>query len=248
MAETVLKPSGGPPEAPAKADPAPGPLLRAVGIRKSYHGNGSHLEVLCNLDFELNAAETVAVVGASGIGKSTLLHILGTLDRPEAGRLFYRGEDVFRYDDLRLARFRNASIGFVFQFHHLLPEFSALENVMMPALINGQERQAAQDLARQGLVRVGLEARLDYRVNKLSGGEQQRVALARALVLKPALLLADEPTGNLDQRNSEEMHRLLLELNREVGMALVVVTHNPELASFMGRRVTIADGKLVETG
>jgi lipoprotein-releasing system ATP-binding protein len=248
MAETVLKPSGGPPEAPAKADPAPGPLLRAVGIRKSYHGNGSHLEVLCDLDFELNAAETVAVVGASGIGKSTLLHILGTLDRPEAGRLFYRGEDVFRYDDLRLARFRNASIGFVFQFHHLLPEFSALENVMMPALINGQERQAAQALARQGLVRVGLEARLDYRVNKLSGGEQQRVALARALVLKPALLLADEPTGNLDQRNSEEVHRLLLELNREVGMALVVVTHNPELASFMGRRVTIADGKLVETG
>jgi lipoprotein-releasing system ATP-binding protein len=248
MAETVLKPSGGPPEAPAKADPAPGQLLRAVGIRKSYHGNGSHLEVLCDLDFELNAAETVAVVGASGIGKSTLLHILGTLDRPEAGRLFYRGEDVFRYDDLRLARFRNASIGFVFQFHHLLPEFSALENVMMPALINGQERQAAQALARQGLVRVGLEARLDYRVNKLSGGEQQRVALARALVLKPALLLADEPTGNLDQRNSEEVHRLLLELNREVGMALVVVTHNPELASFMGRRVTIADGKLVETG
>jgi lipoprotein-releasing system ATP-binding protein len=248
MAETVLKPSGGPPEVPAKADPAPGPLLRAVGIRKSYHGNGSHLEVLCDLDFELNAAETVAVVGASGIGKSTLLHILGTLDRPEAGRLFYRGEDVFRYDDLRLARFRNASIGFVFQFHHLLPEFSALENVMMPALINGQERQAAQALARQGLVRVGLEARLDYRVNKLSGGEQQRVALARALVLKPALLLADEPTGNLDQRNSEEVHRLLLELNREVGMALVVVTHNPELASFMGRRVTIADGKLVETG
>jgi lipoprotein-releasing system ATP-binding protein len=248
MAETVLKPSGGPPEAPTKADPAPGPLLRAVGIRKSYHGNGSHLEVLCDLDFELNAAETVAVVGASGIGKSTLLHILGTLDRPEAGRLFYRGEDVFRYDDLRLARFRNASIGFVFQFHHLLPEFSALENVMMPALINGQERQAAQALARQGLVRVGLEARLDYRVNKLSGGEQQRVALARALVLKPALLLADEPTGNLDQRNSEEVHRLLLELNREVGMALVVVTHNPELASFMGRRVTIADGKLVETG
>jgi lipoprotein-releasing system ATP-binding protein len=248
MAENVLKPSGGPPEAPAKADPAPGPLLRAVGIRKSYHGNGSHLEVLCDLDFELNAAETVAVVGASGIGKSTLLHILGTLDRPEAGRLFYRGEDVFRYDDLRLARFRNASIGFVFQFHHLLPEFSALENVMMPALINGQERQAAQALARQGLVRVGLEARLDYRVNKLSGGEQQRVALARALVLKPALLLADEPTGNLDQRNSEEVHRLLLELNREVGMALVVVTHNPELASFMGRRVTIADGKLVETG
>jgi lipoprotein-releasing system ATP-binding protein len=248
MAETVLKPSGGPPEAPAKADPAPGPLLRAVGIRKSYHGNGSHLEVLCDLDFELNAAETVAVVGASGIGKSTLLHILGTLDRPEAGRLFYRGEDVFRYDDLRLARFRNASIGFVFQFHHLLPEFSALENVMMPALINGQERQAAQAPARQGLGRVGLEARLDYRVNKLSGGEQQRVALARALVLKPALLLADEPTGNLDQRNSEEVHRLLLELNREVGMALVVVTHNPELASFMGRRVTIADGKLVETG
>jgi lipoprotein-releasing system ATP-binding protein len=248
VGDPVFKPSGSPPQAPLAADPASGRLLRAAGICKSYRGNGSHIEVLRNLDFQLNVAETVAVVGASGIGKSTLLHILGTLDRPEAGRLFYRDEDVFRYDDLRLARFRNASIGFVFQFHHLLPEFSALENVMMPALINGQNRQAATALAREGLLRVGLEERLDHRVNKLSGGEQQRVALARALVLKPALLLADEPTGNLDERNSEEVHRLLLELNREVGMALVVVTHNPALASYMGRRVTIADGKLTETG
>lgn len=248
MGDPVFKPSGDYPEAAIEVDPSPGRLLRAAGICKSYRGNGSHIEVLRNLDFELDAAETVAVVGASGIGKSTLLHILGTLDRPEAGRLFYRDEDVFRYDDPRLARFRNASIGFVFQFHHLLPEFSALENVMMPALINGQSRQAALSLARQGLVRVGLEERLNHRVTTLSGGEQQRVALARALVLKPALLLADEPTGNLDKRNSEEVHRLLLELNQEVGMALVVVTHNPALASYMGRRVTIADGKLTETG
>ncbi len=248
MGDPVFKPSGDVPAAAIGDDPSPGRLLRAAGICKSYRGNGSHIEVLRNLDFELDAAETVAVVGASGIGKSTLLHILGTLDRPEAGRLFYRDEDVFRYDDPRLARFRNASIGFVFQFHHLLPEFSALENVMMPALINGQSRQAALFLARQGLVRVGLEERLNHRVTTLSGGEQQRVALARALVLKPALLLADEPTGNLDKRNSEEVHRLLLELNQEVGMALVVVTHNPALASYMGRRVTIADGKLTETG
>ncbi len=188
--------------------------------------------------------ETVAIVGASGIGKSTLLHILGTLDRPDSGQLFFKGEDVFSYDDLNLARFRNKSVGFVFQFHHLLPEFNAVENTMMPALIGGASKHNAIQAAEDLLVRVGLKDRLRYRVGKLSGGEQQRVALARALMLNPAVLLADEPTGNLDESNSEHIHSLLIELNRELSMTLVVVTHNSQLASFMSRRVTIADGKL----
>jgi len=183
-------------------------------------------------------------VGPSGIGKSTLLHIIGTLDRPDSGKLLFNGEDVFLFDDLKLARFRNESVGFVFQFHHLLPEFSALENVMMPALIQGTGKQLAAQAAEEGLVNVGLQDRLNYRVGKLSGGEQQRVALARALILKPLVLLADEPTGNLDKTNSEHIHSLLMELNREFSMTLVVVTHNTELASCMSRRVTIVDGQL----
>jgi lipoprotein-releasing system ATP-binding protein len=186
----------------------------------------------------------VAIVGASGIGKSTLLHILGTLDRPDSGTLEFRGEDVFQYDDTKLAQFRNKTIGFVFQFHHLLPEFSALENAMMPPLINGLSKLEASAAAEEILVRVGLQDRLDHRVGKLSGGEQQRVALARALVLKPAILLADEPTGNLDKINSDQVHQLILELNQELSMTLVVVTHNMELASYMSRRVTIVAGQL----
>jgi len=186
----------------------------------------------------------MAIVGASGIGKSTLLHILGTLDRPDSGQLLFKGEDVFTYDDVSLARFRNKSVGFVFQFHHLLPEFNAVENTMMPALIGGESKRDAIQTAEDLLVKVGLKDRLLYRVGKLSGGEQQRVALARALVLKPAVLLADEPTGNLDESNSEHIHSLLIELNREFSMTLVVVTHNSQLASLMSRRVTIADGKL----
>ncbi len=158
--------------------------------------------------------------------------------------MLFKGEDVFLYDDLKLARFRNESVGFVFQFHHLLPEFSALENAMMPALIRGTQKEKATQAAEKILVRVGLQDRLHYRVGKLSGGEQQRVALARALALKPLILLADEPTGNLDKANSEHIHSLLMELNREFSMTLVVVTHNTELASLMSRQVTIVDGKL----
>ena len=188
----------------------------------------------------------MAIVGASGIGKSTLLHILGTLERPDSGTLLFQGEDVFLYDDMKLAKFRNQSIGFVFQFHHLLPEFSALENVMMPVLINGMSKQHAAEAAEAILVKVGLQERLNYRVGKLSGGEQQRVALARALVLRPAVLLADEPTGNLDKGNSEQVHELLLTLNQELNMTLVVVTHNMELSSQMSRQVTIVDGQLKE--
>lgn len=219
-------------------------LISVRGLCKSFTNGGARIDVLKDLDFDLAAGESVAIVGASGIGKSTLLHIVGTLDRPDSGELLFKGEDLFAYDDLKLARFRNQSVGFVFQFHHLLPEFSALENAMMPALINGTSKPKANQAAEEILIRVGLKDRLHYRVGKLSGGEQQRVALARALVLKPAMLLADEPTGNLDKSNSDHVHALLLELNQEFAMTLVVVTHNLELASFMSRRVTIVDGSL----
>ena len=224
-----------------------GALIAIRDICKGFNNSGARIEILKGLNFDIVTGETLAVVGASGIGKSTLLHILGTLDRPDSGRLLFKGEDVFDYDDRKLARFRNESVGFVFQFHHLLSEFTALENTMMPALINGLNKIAAADAAEAILVRVGLKDRLNHRVSKLSGGEQQRVALARALVLKPGILLADEPTGNLDIGNSEQVHALLMELNQELRMTLVVVTHNLELASFMSRRVTIVDGQLVET-
>jgi len=226
----------------------PGNALMALrDLSKSYNGSGARIDILKGVNFDLFPGETLAVVGASGIGKSTLLHVLGTLDRPDSGRLFFKDQDVLGYDANTLARFRNESIGFVFQFHHLLSEFSALENTMMPALIRGRSKSAAQAAAETILVRVGLKDRLHHRVTKLSGGEQQRVALARALVLKPAILLADEPTGNLDQGNSTQVHELLMELNRELHMTLVVVTHNLELAALMARRVTIANGQLVDT-
>jgi lipoprotein-releasing system ATP-binding protein len=223
------------------------PLVAIEALSKGYETNGIRIDVLQSTDLTLATGETMAVVGASGIGKSTLLHILGTLDRPDAGTFLFKGEDVLAFDPDRTARFRNRSIGFVFQFHHLLPEFNSLENAMMPALISGMGRQQARDRAESILVRVGLKDRLKHRVVKLSGGEQQRVALARALVLSPPLLLADEPTGNLDRKSSDRVHELLLELNRELAMTLVVVTHNSELASYMSRRVTIVDGKLVDT-
>jgi len=216
------------------------------GLCKSFNNNGVEIEVLKDLDLDLDQGETVAIVGASGIGKSTLLHILGTLDRPDSGTVLFQNKNVFRFDDVRLANFRNETIGFVFQFHHLLPEFTALENVMMPALIKGLNKKEAITAAEAILTRVGLAHRLSHRMGELSGGEQQRVALARALVMKPAILLADEPTGNLDKKNSEQVHRLLSELNRELGMTLVVVTHNPDLAAYMSRRVTLAEGQLTE--
>lgn len=221
-------------------------LISGRGISRKFQSDGGQLQVLRDVNFDFRAGETVAVVGASGIGKSTLLHIIGSLDRPDAGRLYFQGRDVFMLDDTALAEHRNRCIGFVFQFHHLLPEFTALENTMMPALIGGHEKAVARESAEKILVRVGLADRMGHRVNALSGGEQQRVALARALVLKPALLLADEPTGNLDIRNSEQVHELFLELNRELGMTMIVVTHNIALAKIMSRRVTITDGTLTE--
>ncbi len=224
-----------------------GPLIAMRDLYKGYDNSDARIEILRGVNFEIASGETLAVIGASGIGKSTFLHILGALDRPDSGSLEFRGEDVFGYDDARLARFRNEMVGFVFQFHHLLSEFSALENTMMPALIKGLSREAACELAEEILVRVGLKDRLHHRVPKLSGGEQQRVALARALVLRPAVLLADEPTGNLDKDNGEQVHNLLLDLNRELQMTLVMVTHNLELASHASKRVTIVDGRLLET-
>ncbi len=222
-------------------------LITVRGLSKSFSNNGIRIEILKSINFDLDAGETISIVGASGIGKSTLLHILGTLDRPDSGTFLFQDKDVLLFDGEKLARFRNESIGFVFQFHHLLPEFSAVENTMMPALIRGVSKKEARESAETILVRVGLKDRLSYRVNKLSGGEQQRVALARALVLKPVILLADEPTGNLDEKNKKRVHDLLLELNQELGMAMVVVTHNMDLASYMSRSVTIIDGQLVTT-
>jgi lipoprotein-releasing system ATP-binding protein len=224
----------------------PNPFLSVKGLSKSYNNSGIRIDVLKQVNLDLNAGETLAIVGASGIGKSTLLHLLGALDRPDSGTYLFQGENIFLFDNARLAQFRNESLGFVFQFHYLLPEFSALENAMMPALIKGLGKQKAREAAEAILVRVGLKDRLNFRVAKLSGGEQQRVALARALVLHPVILLADEPSGNLDKKSSELVHSLLLELNKEFSMTLIVVTHNMELASFMSRSMTIVDGQLVK--
>ncbi|MDY0313259.1 MAG: ABC transporter ATP-binding protein [Desulfobacterales bacterium] len=222
-------------------------LIEARGLVKRFETAQSRITILDGADLRLAPGETLAVVGASGIGKSTLLHILGTLDRPDAGRLRIAGRGVEGLRSEALARLRNEKIGFVFQFHHLLPEFDALENAMMPCLIHGMARLRAAAAAEEILTRVGLGHRLRHRVVDLSGGEQQRVALARALVMNPPLLLADEPTGNLDKRNSQQVHELLAQLNADLKMAMVVVTHNPELAALMARRATLVDGRLTPT-
>ena len=221
-------------------------FLSVRNLFKSYENSGATIDILKGVNIDLNAGETLAIVGASGIGKSTLLHILGALDRPDRGTYFFKDNDIFLLNQTSLARFRNETVGFVFQFHYLLPEFSALENTMMPALIKGLSKNKAREIAEGMLVRVGLKDRLNFRASKLSGGEQQRIALARSLVLKPAILLADEPTGNLDKKNSDYVHDLLMELNAELNMTLIVVTHNMELASYMSRSMTIVDGQLVE--
>lgn len=221
------------------------PLVRVRNLHKRYtNGSGENIDIFTGAEIDIQPAESVAVVGASGVGKSTLLHILGTLDRPDRGSVLFEGQDLFKLDRHQLAGFRNRSIGFVFQFHHLLPEFNAVENTMMPALIGGRTRREAGEAAEKILVRVGLKERLHHQVSKLSGGEQQRVALARALILEPLLLLADEPTGNLDQKNSERVHTLIMELNQELSMTVLIVTHNMELASCMSRCITIRNGLL----
>ncbi len=202
------------------------------------------LNVLNGIDLEVIRGEMLAVVGASGVGKSTLLHILGGLDRPTAGRILYGDVDVFGLDNDRLARFRNEHVGFVFQFHHLLPEFSALENVMMPALIRGVDRETAAGTASAVLADVGLGARGHHRPGELSGGEQQRVAVARALMLKPDVVLADEPTGNLDMHTGEAVHELLQKINKERSVTFIIVTHNDKLAIRADRVLRMADGRL----
>jgi lipoprotein-releasing system ATP-binding protein len=219
------------------------PLIKATQITKSFVTNGHSVDVLMGVDLDFYRGEMVAIVGASGVGKSTLLHVLGTLEKPDHGEVLYDGQSVLAYDDEKLAAFRNRTIGFVFQFHHLLPEFDALENTTMPALISGMNVTEARDRAEAILVRVGLGHRLRHHVGELSGGEQQRVAVARSLVLKPSVLLADEPTGNLDSRTGESIHDLLVSLNREDGITAVVVTHNMKLAEKLARRVTLTDGK-----
>ena len=224
------------------------PLIRLENLSKGFQASDSRLDVLREINYAIHAGETIAIVGASGIGKSTLLNIIGTLDKPDAGKLYFNGRDVFESDPERLSLFRNRAMGFVFQFHHLLPEFTALENVMMPCLISGKTREQAMLLADAMIDRIGLKHRMTHRVGELSGGEQQRVALARALVLKPPVLLADEPTGNLDKRTSEKIHRLLLELNQEMGMTLIVVTHNTDLSTLLGKQLTLVDGRLEERG
>jgi lipoprotein-releasing system ATP-binding protein len=222
------------------------PMLSLSGISKRYRNNGATIDVLSDLSVDIFPGETIAIVGESGIGKSTFLHILGTLDRPDTGTLLYNNADVFEFDKKKLANFRNRTMGFVFQFHYLLAEFSALENVLMPGLIQGLKSRDIRERAEAILMRVGLGDRMGHRVSDLSGGEQQRVALARALVLNPSILLADEPTGNLDKKNSRQVHDLLFALNDEFNMTIITVTHNMELAEYMSRQMTLVEGKLVE--
>ncbi len=220
------------------------PLLVAERLSKRFATPGGEIEVLRDLELSVAPGETVAILGQSGVGKSTLLHVLGTLDRPSGGRVLFQGDDLFAKAPDELARFRGRALGFVFQLHHLLPEFSAAENVMMPGLLAGGAAKELRPEATALLEEVGLSHRLDQRVGKLSGGERQRVAVARALVMSPALVLADEPTGNLDPETGERVHALLLGLNRARGTALVVVTHNQELAARMGRALELREGRL----
>jgi lipoprotein-releasing system ATP-binding protein len=219
-------------------------LLSVRDVHKSFVEGDNEIHVLRGVDLELSEGERLAVVGQSGVGKSTLLHILGTLDRPTKGSILFDGKDLPLDDETALCQFRNQKIGFVFQFHYLLPDFSALENVMFPALIQGVDAHRAKGEAEELLALVGLKDRLDHRPGKLSGGEQQRVAVARAVILKPKLILADEPTGSLDVRIGEEVQELLFRLNSEHKIALVVATHNRDFAERIGRRVELKDGLL----
>ena len=219
-------------------------LLSVRNLFKSFTEGGEEIHVLRGVELELQEGERLAVVGESGVGKSTLLHILGTLDRPTQGEILYRGEPVPTGDETALSHFRNQVIGFVFQFHYLLPDFTALENVMLPALIQGMGAEQAKAEAQRLLEMVGLKDRMSHRPGKLSGGEQQRVAVARSVVLQPKLILADEPTGSLDFRIGEEVQELLFQLNANNGAALVVATHNREFARKIGKQVELKAGRL----
>ncbi|RLC23697.1 MAG: ABC transporter ATP-binding protein [Deltaproteobacteria bacterium] len=224
------------------------PLLVLEGVWKTFLHHGNRIEVLRGIDLSVYAGQCLAVVGASGVGKSTLLDVMGSLEPPTRGVVRFGGRNVYGMDDAALCRLRNREIGFVFQFHHLLPEFNALENVMMPALIARRPRRDASEAARDVLKKVGLDHRLNHRAGELSGGEQQRVALARAMVMRPRLILADEPTGNLDRLTGQGIVDLLLRINREEGVTLVIATHNQRLAGKMSRELEIVDGRILETG
>ena len=216
-------------------------MIRLTDIRKRF----GELEVLKGVSLGVRQGEVVSVVGASGAGKTTLLQIMGTLSRPDAGRVEIGGEDPFALGDKALSRFRNDRIGCVFQFHHLLPEFSAFENVCIPGLIGRRPRAEVERRAAELLALVGLTARRDHKPGQLSGGEQQRVAIARAIVNAPAVLLADEPSGNLDTRNREEIHRLFFDLRDELGQTVVIVTHDERLAAMADRKITMSDGRIL---
>jgi lipoprotein-releasing system ATP-binding protein len=219
-------------------------LVVVSNVKKSFRHMGRTLDVLRGVDMEIRDGEMIGIVGPSGAGKSTLLHCIGTLDVPTAGTIRLAGEEVTSLSGARLAELRNRTIGFVFQFHHLLPEFTALENVLMPGLVQGKPKRELELRARALLEEVGLKERAQHRPGELSGGEQQRVALARALYLEPRLLLADEPTGNLDTATSAQVHELFFAINQQRGTTIVVVTHNPVLAERMARVVTLQDGRI----
>ncbi|MCK7504318.1 MAG: ABC transporter ATP-binding protein [Desulfobacterales bacterium] len=221
-------------------------MIILTNLSKTFVKDGNKIEVLRNLNLEIKKGDSLAVVGVSGAGKSTLIHILGTLDHPTSGTLSIAGKNVFEWSEKKIAAFRNSTIGFVFQFNNLLPEFSALENAMMPALISGMSKQQAIRQASQLLDEVGLEHRLKHKPGELSGGEQQRVAIARALVMEPEILLADEPTGNLDTETGKKIEDILVNLNTTKKITLIVVTHNKLLADRMSGRIGLRDGKIYD--
>ncbi|MEA3548557.1 MAG: ABC transporter ATP-binding protein [Thermodesulfobacteriota bacterium] len=223
---------------------AVGQGFHARGIVKNFFDGSSRLEVLKGIDLEIKPGKMVAIVGTSGTGKTTLLHVLGTLDPPDQGEIYYQGENVLLRDDRGLCRFRNQTIGFVFQFHHLLPEFTAFENTIMPGLIAGRNKEELTERGHELLNKVGLAERITHKVGELSGGEQQRVALARAVIMKPALLLADEPTGNLDPKTGNKVFELIQAMNEDFNLSIIMVTHNHELAGRMDSCLTLADGHL----
>ncbi len=222
----------------------PKPLVVVENVKKAFVHEGRTVPILRGIDLQIDEGEMLCIVGPSGAGKSTLLHLLGTLDLPSEGKIYYDGDDVTGYSSARLAEFRNRCIGFVFQFHHLLPEFTALENVMMPGRIRGERPEPLAQRATDLLAEVGLAERLTHRPGELSGGEQQRVALARALIMSPRLVLADEPTGNLDTATGRTMHELLFRLNESRGTTFLVVTHSRDLAEQMPRIVHMLDGRI----